>query len=727
MARDPEPLEARLLHLLGQPKYQPLAKTDLAKKLRVPVDERAAFRKLLQRLEAEGRIARIRKERYVLPSDADLFTGVLQVNPQGFGYILNETGDGAGDVYVSADNMGTAMHGDRVVARIIRDDSGELSAFRRRAARSGRIIRILERANETVVGTLQQSRHFFYVVPDNPALVHDIYVRLDGMAKPPSVNDKVVVRLDPWEHRHVNPEGQIVEVLGPAGRPGIDILSIIRKHELPTEFPPDVLLEAERIPFDIPAREREHREDLRSLPVFTIDPVDARDFDDAIHVVTHANGWEVGIHIADVSFFVRPHSALDREARRRGNSVYFPDRVLAMLPERLSNGVCSLRPDEEHLTKSVFVSFDRHFRPQGVRFAATIISSRRRFTYEEASRLLKKPDGDTFSRHLALAWSIASRLRKQRFREGALDLEMPEVRVRVNARGEPTAVEREVYDESHQLIEEFMLLANETVARATRERLLPSAYRIHEDPDPAKLEEYRELVKAYGIPVGDLTHRREVQRLLDRIAERPEAVALRVGLLRSLRKAAYSPEPLGHYGLARADYTHFTSPIRRYADLIVHRAFNALIRAPGWKSQLPNSRQLPDICEHISNTERIAADAEREAVRLKKLEYLQKLLRTPHRLLAVVTDVRNYGLIVELPDLLVTGLVHLSSLEDDFFSFDAARRQLVGRRTRTTFRTGDRLEVRVSRVDAFKQQVDFAMLCKVFAAKGEQRSQSGRE
>ncbi|HEY0794074.1 MAG TPA: ribonuclease R [Chthoniobacterales bacterium] len=713
MSREPDSLEARLFAILAHPRYQPLNKTDLARRLQVPVDSRAGFRKLLQQLEADGRIVRIRKERYVRPADADLITGVLQVNPQGFGYILNESADGLGDVYIAAENMGTALHRDRVIARIAPEEAGEARPPRRRANRSGRIIRILERANETVVGTLQSSRQFFYVVPDEPALVHDIYVRLEGLEKPPSINDKVVVRLEPWEHRHVNPEGKIVEVLGPAKAPGVDILSIIKKHGLITEFPATVLAEAERIPFNVPPAERDRREDLRALPIFTIDPVDARDFDDAIHVAPWADGWEVGIHIADVSFFVRPNSALDREARRRGNSVYFPDRVLPMLPERLSNGVCSLRPDEEHLTKSVFVRLDRHFSIRDYRFSATLISSRRRFTYEQATALLREPAADDFSGHLAAAWNIASHLRRRRFREGALDLDMPEVRVHIDDKGTPIAISREVHDESHQLIEELMLLANETVARATKERMLPSVYRVHDDPDPAKLAEYRETVKAYGIPVGDLTHRREVQRLLDRIADLPEAGALRVGLLRSLRKAIYAAEPRGHYGLAKADYTHFTSPIRRYADLVVHRTLGALIPEPRGKQAMPNSTLLPDLSEHLSETERVAADAEREAVRLKKLEYLQNQLRAPHRFMAAVIEVRNYGLLVELPDLLLSGLVHLSALDQDFFSFDPVRRQLVGRRTRTTYRVGDVLEVRVTRVDTFKQQVDFAVLRKI--------------
>ncbi|MGA8658059.1 MAG: ribonuclease R [Chthoniobacterales bacterium] len=707
-------MEARLLELLASPKYQPLAKTDLAKRLNVPVTERGKFRKLLIELEANGRLAQIRKDRYVLPSTADLFVGVLQVNPQGFGYIINESGDGLGDLYIAADNVTTAMHGDRVVARIIRAGAPPLRSGRQRAHREGRIVKILKRANETIVGTLQRSKNFFYVVPDEPCLIHDIYVQVEAarFARAPEVNDKVVVRLEPWEHRHVNPEGEIIEVLGPASAPGVAILSIIKKYELPTDFPEAVLEEARSISSDISEEEIANRTDLRAVPVFTIDPDDARDFDDAIHVQRQDGEWEVGIHIADVSHYVKPGRPLDREAYLRGNSVYFPDRVLPMLPERLSNGVCSLRPDEDHLTKSVIVRFDHSFRIRGYRFAATVIRSRARLTYGQAIERLRRPPGDPVGQDLHHAWQIAERLRERRFAAGALELDIPEVRVQIGANGVATGVVREENDISHQLIEEFMLLANEVVASETKKRPVPSVYRIHEDPDPTKLLEFRETVRAQGIEIGDLSHRREVQRLLKKIAGRPEEVVLRIGLLRSLRRACYSPEPVGHYGLAKSDYTHFTSPIRRYADLIVHRAFNVLLaKGKAWKN-LPRSTQLPEICEHISLAERIAADAEREAVRLKKLEYLRSLIPKPHRFEATIIEVRNYGLMVEVGEMLMIGLVHISSLADDFFIFDPARQRIYGRKTKASYAVGDRVIVRVAGVDAFKRQVDFVVVSK---------------
>jgi ribonuclease R len=702
--------EQRLLELLGSPRYQPLNKSELAKRLQIPLNERSRFRRLLNDLETRGKITRIRKDRYVLPKEADLMVGVLQVNPDGFGYLLNESGDGLGDLYISAENQGTAMHKDRVVARIIRDRILPDRGRRNRANREGRVIKILLRANQTIVGTLQRSKNFYYVVPDEPALVHDIYVTVQPMQRMPEVNDKVVVRLDPWEHRHLNPEGGIVEVLGPAKKPGVDILSIIRKHDLPVAFPDAVLKEAEQISLDIPEKELQLREDLRSVPVFTIDPDNARDFDDAVHVTDADGGWSVGIHIADVSHYVKPGAALDREAMRRGNSVYLPDRVLPMLPERLSNMVCSLRPNEDHLTKSVFVEFDRAGRIKSYRFAATVIRSVARLTYREAFAILQREPATAIEGHVHRAWRLAAILRERRFKQGALELDMPEVRVVLDDEGRPVALVREENDFSHQLIEEFMLLANELVAHQTRERLIPSVYRTHEDPDAQRLADYREQIRSYGIEVGDLSQRREMQRLLKMIVGRPEEGALKIGLLRSLRKAAYSPDALGHYGLAKTDYTHFTSPIRRYADLLVHRSFAAMLPRRGGKP--PRSIDLASTCEHISATERIAAEAEREAVRLKKMEYFAGLARKPHRLEGTIIDVRNYGLLVELKEALVVGMIRISSLNHDFFVFDPARQRITGRRSKMSFVVGDRVVVRVARVDSFRQRIDFGLVAK---------------
>jgi ribonuclease R len=705
-------IREQVLALLARKDYRPLDRTDIARELGLTGTQRNAVRKTLRELEHAGEIARIRKNRYILPVKADLVAGKLSIHQVGYGFLVPET-PGEPDVFIAAENIGTAMHGDRVVVRISRD----APYGRIKGRREGRVIRILERAHDTIVGTLQRSRNFYYVVPDDPRFVHDIYVRPasqnlkeDRRSQTAArVGDKVVVRLDAWESRHVNPEGEIIEVLGPATAPGIDMLSIIRKFHLPAEFPKEVLDQAERIPDKINPRQLEGREDLRKEFIVTIDPDDARDFDDAIQVEKNKNGWRLGVHIADVAAYVEPGSALDREARRRGNSAYLPDRVIPMLPERLSNGVCSLNPGVDRLTHSAFIHFDKNGVAKSARFSRSVIRSAHRLTYKQAYAILSSPPRDQLGERLHLAWELASLLRRKRFEHGALDLDFPEVKVWVDKQGHPIRLERVENDESHQLIEEFMLAANEAVAREHKKRTIPTIYRVHENPDPGKLAEYREFVLSFDYRVGDLTHRGELQRLLAAIRGKPEEQALKVALLKSLKRARYDPQPLGHYGLAKTNYLHFTSPIRRYADLVVHRSLgrDAAARRP----YRMDMGEIASIAQHISATERNAADAEIDGAQMKKLEFFQRQLdqRNPEIFRAAIVDVRNYGLLVELPDALITGLIHVSSLTDDFYLFEPARRQLIGRRSRRRFKIGDEVSVFVARVDTFKRQVDFTI------------------
>jgi len=732
MAVNGRKIREQVLALLARKDYRPLNKVDIARRLGFGGSERVALRKTLRELEHAGEIARIRKNRYVLPAEADLVAGKLSIHPAGYGFLSPEK-SGDPDIFIAAENIGTAMHGDRVVARISRDAPHD----RIKGRREGRIIRILERAHDTIVGTLQRSRNFYYVVPDDPRFVHDIYVRPERdqqQGTSANVGDKVVVRLDVWESRHVNPEGEIIEVLGSASAPGVDVLSIIRKYHLPAEFPKDVLDQAERISEKIGSRQLESREDLRKEFIVTIDPDDARDFDDAIQVEKTGTGWRLGVHIADVATYVEPASALDREARRRGNSVYLPDRVIPMLPERLSNGVCSLNPGVDRLTHSVFIHFDKHGVVKSARFARSVIRSAHRLTYKQAYAILTSPPGDQLGEQLHLAWELAALLRRKRFQHGSLDLDFPEVKVWVDKEGRPVRLERVENDESHQLIEEFMLAANEAVARELKNRAIPTIYRVHENPDPEKLAEYREFVLSFDYKVGDLTHRVELQRLLAAFRGKPEEQALKIALLKSLKRARYAPQPLGHYGLAKANYLHFTSPIRRYADLVVHRALatNGAPRRRGDAARRPfnpDMSEIASIAEHISATERNAADAEIDAAQMKKLEFFQRQLdeRNPQIFRAAIVDVRNYGLMVELPDALITGLVHVSSLTDDFYLFEPARRQLIGRRSRKRYSVGDELSVFVSRVDVFKRQVDFAIALPSEAPRKRDRSKGSRE
>ena len=724
MAPKKQTLSERILALMRSPRYQPLDKVELSKKLGIPAEDRAQIREALADLEERGEIARIRKDRYVLPETAELVTGVLQVHATGNAHLLSERA-GQPDLYISASNTGTAMNGDKVVARI--DHGGAEGAEPLRARRpglgdrrEGRVIRILKRATETIVGTLQSSKKFFYVIPDDPRIIHDIYVHPGDtpLPSPPRVGDKVVVHLDEWKMRHINPEGEIIEVLGAASAPGVDMLSIVRKHNLPTVFPDAVVEEANRIPEQVPPSELARREDLREALIYTIDPDDARDFDDAIQVEEIPGGWRLGVHIADVSHYVFPGTELDKEAFVRGNSVYLADRVIPMLPERLSNGICSLKPGVERLTRSVFMDFSKAGKMKGARFSMSVIRSVARLTYKQAYAILTGNTPDPLPatvpdrtetippaviENIRLAWKLASLLRKNRFAMGSLDLDFPEVKVWLDAQGTPVKLEKIDNDISHQLIEEFMLASNEAVARETKHKNYPSLYRIHENPDAEKLAEFRDLVHNYDFRAGDLTQRAEVQKLLEAIKGTPEEYALKIAFLRSLKRAAYDTAPLGHYGLAKVNYTHFTSPIRRYADLVVHRVIGHI----GENRQRIAAADMPAVAARISQTERAADDAERESVKLKKIEFFAMAATRQDKFQAVILDVRNYGIMVELPDFLISGLIHVSALSDDFYVFDPVRLRFIGRAHKRVFTIGDRLDVAVQKVDMHKQQVDF--------------------
>jgi ribonuclease R len=724
----PNPLRERILQLLRAPDYRALDKVELSKALRWSSDKRAELREVLSELETAGEIACIRKDRYVLPQAADLVTGKLQVHAGGNAHLLSETA-GVKDVFISAPNIGTAMHGDKVVARIMHEGRQQ-----RGDAQEARVIKILERANTTIVGTLQSSKNFFYVIPDDSRLQQNIYIKSPAPSGA-RVGDKVVVKFEEWESRHVNPEGDIIEVLGAASAPGVDMLSIIRKHNLPMEFPEAVESEAERIPEKIESAEIARRVDLRGKFVITIDPDDAKDFDDAIDVERTKDGWTLGVHIADVSHYVRPGNALDKEARTRGNSTYLADRVIPMLPERLSNGICSLKPGVERLTMSAFIEFDRQGRVRHATFGRSVIRSAARLTYRQAFAILEGkpvPPTPNYERggkvllsssptpldvtpelrdRVKVAWELASLLRKNRFAAGSLDLDFPEVKVWLDDQGKAARLEKVENDISHQLVEECMLAANEVVAKELKERNTPAVYRIHEDPDPVRLADFREMAATHGFKAGDLTNRRELQKLLASTLGTPEEYAIKLALLKSLMRARYATAPLGHFGLAKVNYTHFTSPIRRYADLLVHRTLA--------REKVGSMGELGEIAEHISATERTSSDAERDSTLLKKMEFflLQLEAKRPIEFRAIVVDVRSYGLVVELPDCLVTGLIHVSALPDDFYSFDSIRLAFVGRRNGRRYSIGAELNVIIARVDAYKRQIDFKPVGEMRAAK----------
>ncbi len=699
--------DEEILAILRGGRGAPLGIHEVRSGLGLKASGTGALREALGRLEVAGKVVRLKGERYALPKQADMVPGRLKMHRTGSGH-LEPDAVGEAEVFIPAEGTGTAMHGDHVLVRI--DPPGRRGPVRRgrEGERRGSVVRILERANAELVGTLQRGKQLFFVEPDDPRFPHDVYLadtRIRGGGKA-SVGDKVVVSLLEWQDRHRNPEGVLTEKIGRHGDPGVDVLAVIRQHKLPTDFPGEVIEEARRFGAEVVAGDLHGRRDCRGHDVVTIDPPDAKDFDDAICVRREdGGGWRLWVHIADVSHYVKPGSALDREARKRGNSTYLVDRVLPMLPEALSNELCSLKPHVERLTKCVEFRLDKMCRVTGAEFYPAVIRSRHRFAYGDVLAVIRGQARSPVEGMIRDAHFLAQRLRSQRMRAGSLDLDMPEVKVWIDERGRIKSIERVENDESHQLIEEFMLLANEAVARHLKRGGRAAVYRIHEDPDPDRLEEYRLIVRAHGIVIGDLTRRAEVVKLLAKLREHPCGQALRIGLLRSLKRARYAPKPLGHYGLAKADYTHFTSPIRRYADLIVHRAtFEKGARRP-------SSKDLDSVAEHISATERNSAEAEMASRKLKLFTFLQEQLDSgrPQAYAGMVTEVIHIGAFVDVPELGLTGLVPVSSLGDDYYVFDGGRALLRGRRTRKTIAMGDRVRVEALKVDFGKMQVDFRM------------------
>ncbi len=693
-------LHERLLKLLSSPDYVPALEEQVIKKIRLGPKQEEIAVQVLKQAEADGEIVRIRGDRLVLPEKAQLQIGRIHFHERGFAWVVgNERGQS--DLFVPAENTGTAFHGDRVVARVQPRPGSSTRRLRGKDdGREGRVIRILQRARETMTGTLDRSHRFFVVVADDPRFVQPIYV---PAAKGATKGDKVLVRLDEWRSRHVHPEGEIIEVLGRGDDPSIWGIAILRKFGLEPDFPDAVLREvkAAKAPSD---RDLANREDCRDQMAITIDPDDARDFDDAIFVEPTSKGWRAAVHIADVAHYVKVGSALDQEALRRGNSVYLVDRVVPMLPERLSNDLCSLRPKEDRFAFSVFLDFDSEGNPKQARFARTLIRSAARLTYGEALSMLTQPTNGEVAKRVRAAWELCRRLRQRRFAKGALDLDFPEIKVRLDASGQPSKIERLENDISHQLIEELMLVANEAAARSLRHGQVPTLYRIHEKPDPDKLLEFREVLAQYGIEVGNLSSPGEVRRMLALLKSRPEEHALKVAFLRSLKRACYDVSPVGHYGLAKADYLHFTSPIRRYADLVVHRSLESLLLQ---HRVALASQPLKVIAEHLSETERNAADAERDHKLLMQMAYFEKQIDTGNRFRAMVMDVRPQGVLVELPDFVVSGMVRTSMLGEDFFRFDGSLSRFVGSQKGEEIGLGSQLEVEVASVDFFRKHLDF--------------------
>lgn len=695
-------MKDQVLAWMARKEYVPSAADAIAEGLAVDGAKLGELLQLLGGLERAGEVVRTKGDRYILPQEADLVPGRIRINRQGKGFLIPDDPSHK-EIAIAESSTSTALNEDRVlvrrnpVRRGLRKDVGPEN--------TGTVVRILERRRTQIVGTLRRGKQVLHVVPDDPRIPHMISVpEPKDVGRPARVGDKVVVELTAWESKNTNPEGEVIEVLGAPDEEGVDMLSVLRQYQLPLHFPRNVLQEAKAIGNIVSEADLAGREDCRTHPVVTIDPDDAKDFDDAICIRPGTDGgWKLWVHIADVSHYVKPGTALDVEAAKRGNSTYLVDRVIPMLPEALSNELCSLKPHVDRLTKCVEFDISRDGRVLKTAFYPAVIHSQRRFTYREALAVIEGTPVDEIERMLHDAHAIAQKIRALRFKSGALALDFPEMKIRLDEQGKVDRIEKMENDVSHQLIEEFMLLANEAVAARLGQLGRPSIHRVHEEPDARRLEEYRDDVLGHRVPCGNLSHKAEVQKLLTRLDTISIGPALKIGFLRSMMRARYAVEPLGHYGLAKAHYAHFTSPIRRYADLVVHRSL--------FDAAAADAVSLKEISAHISDTERNSADAERDSKDVKLFAFLEGQLASgqPQRYPALVTDVRNFGFFVDVPGLMMSGLVALSSLEDDFYIFDEPRAQLIGRRLRKVIRLGDRMDVQVAKVDRAKRQVDFQL------------------
>ncbi|HNX34038.1 MAG TPA: ribonuclease R [Kiritimatiellia bacterium] len=654
---------------------------------------------LLQEMVRDGEIVQIRKgDAYTLGKQADLVTGPLRMVRNGAGNVTEkETGK---TIWVESEDLGTALPYDIVTIRLYRS-GGESK---------GKVIKIVERSPRDIVGTLMSTGKFLYVVPLNPVYRKDFYVPAANNAKP---GDRVVVRFTGWENRYVAPEGEIVDVIGPADQPSLDTLVVMKQFDLPEAFPAEVIDEAEKVTQRL--TRPGNREDIRNKYIITVDPATARDFDDAISLENDAQGNRVlGVHIADVSHFVRPNSALDEEARQRGTSVYLVDKVVPMLPEQLSNGVCSLRPDEDRLTFSAFMTFDASGRMIARRFAKTRIRSKLRLNYEQAMAIIvdKVPEGlavvpSEARKILKETLNLSMQMRSRRFSMAALDLEVPEVEVVLDEHSRMTGMLVRAYDESHQLIEECMVAANEAVATELWTRGIKILARLHEPPDEEKLEELQANLAMLGFHPGNLSDPKNLAKFLKDTQEHPLRYHAHTMVLRSMKRALYSAEKIGHFGLAKDFYAHFTSPIRRYPDLVLHRQLADYLDGKGGK--MPQN-YLVQTAFLATEREQVADDASRQLIEIKKFRFLQQQLdeKKPIEYRAVVAKCTNYGVFIDIPDLAMGGMIHISNLSKQFVRFNPANESLSA--GATVYRVGTVVKVQVATVDFNQRRADFVLV-----------------
>ena len=710
-----------ILNLIRNKVHHPASARELAQLLRVPREERSSFKRQLKSLVDDGVLLQIRGNRFGLAEKMDLVVGRLQTNPNGFGFVVPEHVERGKDVYIAAPNLMEAMHGDRVVARIERHTDRGVE---------GRVIRILQRSQETVVGRFETDKAGLgYVVPFDRRVLTDVHVPT-GEWSSAEPGDMVLVEITKWPTAARGPLGRVVEVLGRVDEPGVDTQIIIRKHHIPDAHSEESVQEARRLGATVKDKDIRGRTDFRAVPTVTIDGEHARDFDDAITIERLESGhYSLGVHIADVSHYVRDGSAFDEEAYERGTSVYFPERAVHMFPAELATGLCSLNPQVDRLVQSCLMEIDRRGNVVRYEMHDGVINSDARMTYTDVNAILTDRDEKTTTQYVDLVpmfelmRELFEILNERRRRRGSIDFDLPETEVVLSELGEIEAIIPSERNVAHRLIEEFMLLANETVAAHLVDQRAPALHRVHEAPDTQKIQDFEAFISTLGYSLGAQGHAlqpKHFQKLIDRIRGQPVERPIAALMLRAMQKARYDASPLGHFGLAAEYYTHFTSPIRRYPDLVVHR----MLRQSRHGAVTDEKREeleeeLPEVARHTSEMERRADEAERELLQWKKVRFMADKVGDEFH--GYVTGVAAFGLFVELVEHFVEGLVHISSMADDYYRFVEQEHMLRGENTKRVYRLGDRVLVQVVRVDMERRQVDLGLVEILEAVRREER------
>ena len=701
----PLPSRELILTTMGE-QGVPLSVEELYTILEISDEERDIFNRRLNAMEREGQIIKNRKGALCIADKLDLIAGVVQGHPDGFGFLIpdDKTKVSGDDVFLSPKEMSQVMHGDRAMVRI--------SGLDRRGRPEGKLVEVLERRTQKLVGRVVHSTGVTIVAAEDKRINQDILIpyNMDMQAKPGQV---VMVELTEQPSAHAKPMGKVVEILGNYADSGMEIEIALRKHNLPYEFSPAAVKLAESYPKLVQESDFKGRIDLRELPLITIDGETARDFDDAVFAEPQGKGWRLVVAIADVSFYVKPQDALDKCAFERGNSVYFPRRVIPMLPEALSNGLCSLNPEVERLCMVCDMQVDGAGVVKQFKFYPSVMRSKARMTYNQVFEILQNPAAELALEyawlvpHLNDLYSVYQLMLSQREKRGAIEFETTETIMMFNEQGKIDEIVPSFRNEAHKLIEECMLAANVCAADFLAAHEHPALYRVHEGPTPEKLEALRTFMGEFGFGVGggDSPHAKDYGKLIDRIRERPDAQLLQTVLMRSMQQAVYSPDNLGHFGLAYEAYAHFTSPIRRYPDLLIHRAIKAVLNGDRYKAG-----DWSQLGEHCSMTERRADDATRDVTNWLKCFYMQDKIGEVFE--GTVAAVTSFGLFVALDGVYVEGLVHVTELGNDYFHFDKARHEMTGERTAVRYRLGDRLTIKVVRVDLETAKIDFTLINK---------------